>query len=42
MGLSVAHGIIQEHHGVIEVESELGVGTTFNIYIPVVKEDAAA
>ena len=42
MGLSVAHGIIQEHQGVIEVKSELGKGTTFNIYLPVLKEDATA
>ena len=42
MGLSVAHGIIQEHHGVIEVASKLGKGTTFNIYIPILEEDAAA
>lgn len=42
MGLSVAHGIIQEHHGVIEVESAPGKGTTFYIYIPLLKEDAAA
>ena len=42
MGLSVAHGIIQEHHGVIEVESEPRKGTTFYIYLPVLKEDAVA
>lgn len=42
MGLSVAHGIIQEHRGVIEVQSEQGKGTTFNIYIPLLKEAAAA
>ena len=42
MGLSVAHGIIQEHRGVIEVESEPEKGTTFYIYLPVLKEDAAA
>lgn len=40
MGLSVSHGIIQEHHGVVEVESELGKGTTFYIYIPLI-EDAS-
>jgi nitrogen-specific signal transduction histidine kinase len=40
MGLSVAHGIISEHHGMIEVESEPGRGTTFNVYIPVLEEDA--
>ena len=42
MGLSVAHGIIREHHGAIEVDSQPGKGTTFSIYIPVLEEDAAA
>ncbi len=42
MGLSVAHGIIREHHGAIEVESKPGKGSTFSIYIPVLEEDAAA
>jgi len=42
MGLSVAHGIISEHHGVIEVESEPERGTTFNIYIPILEEDNAS
>ena len=42
MGLSVAHGIIQEHHGAIEVESRPGKGTTFSIYLPILEEDAAA
>jgi len=42
MGLSVAHGIISEHHGVIEVESEPERGTVFNIYIPVLEEDKAS
>jgi signal transduction histidine kinase len=41
MGLSVAHGIIHEHHGVIEVESTPGKGTTFSIYIPTLEEEAA-
>ncbi|MCF6278471.1 MAG: ATP-binding protein [Anaerolineales bacterium] len=41
MGLSVAHGIIQEHHGVINVESTPGKGTSFYIYIPLANEAAA-
>jgi two-component system nitrogen regulation sensor histidine kinase GlnL len=41
MGLSVAHGIISEHHGIIEVESEIGRGTTFYIYLPALEEMAA-
>ncbi len=35
MGLSVIHGIIEEHGGKIRVESEEGKGTTFTISLPV-------
>ncbi len=34
MGLSVVHGIIASHGGVITVHSQLGQGTTFVIYLP--------
>ena len=35
MGLASAYGIIKKHGGIINVYSEKGEGTTFNIYLPV-------
>ena len=37
LGLSVVHGIIQEHGGQVEVESELKKGTAFHILLPLVR-----
>jgi two-component system NtrC family sensor kinase len=31
----VSYGIIKAHGGLIKVESVVGVGTTFRIYLPV-------
>lgn len=44
LGLSVVHGIIQEHGGQIEVESEPTKGTSFHILLPLVRfeEEVAA
>jgi len=39
MGLSIVHGIVQDYHGMIKVESEVGKGTTFSIYFPALEED---
>jgi signal transduction histidine kinase len=38
LGLSVSHGIIQEHHGAVYVESEQGVGTVFRVEMPLIDE----
>jgi signal transduction histidine kinase len=34
LGLAVSYGIMQEHGGKMQVESELGVGTTFRLEFP--------
>ena len=34
LGLSVAEGVIRGYQGVIEVDSKVGVGTTFSIFLP--------
>jgi len=39
LGLSVVYGIVTQHGGVIEVESEAGRGTTFDIRLPVADID---
>ncbi|MBI2427815.1 MAG: response regulator [Ignavibacteriales bacterium] len=35
LGLAVVFGVVENHHGTIDVESEPGSGTTFHIYFPV-------
>ncbi len=35
LGLSVVYGIMQSHHGFIDVQSEVGHGTKFLLYLPI-------
>jgi two-component system NtrC family sensor kinase len=34
LGLSVSHGIIEAHGGAIEVQSKIGEGSTFSVFLP--------
>ena len=37
LGLAVVYGIVRQHEGMIRLSSQLGVGTTFHIYLPVME-----
>ena len=41
LGLSMVHGIVENYGGRIAVDSNLGKGTTFTVYLPVTKKHAA-
>jgi PAS domain S-box-containing protein len=42
LGLALVHSVVTEHHGFIEVESELGRGTAFNVWMPRVQPEEYA
>ena len=42
LGLSVTYGVVQEHHGKIECESQLGHGTSFTLTFPMASSERAA
>lgn len=39
LGLAAVHGIVGAHGGVLTVESELGAGTRFVVYLPMASEE---
>ncbi|MGD9733905.1 MAG: PAS domain S-box protein [Desulfamplus sp.] len=40
LGLSVVYGIVKEFGGDIKVDSTIGIGTAFNVYLPLIKKSA--
>lgn len=42
MGLATARSIVRNHGGHIGVESRLGIGTTFEIYLPAIEDTSAS
>jgi len=38
LGLSISYSIIRQHHGAIDVESKVGVGSTFTIRLPMERD----
>lgn len=39
LGLAITYSIINRHDGYVTVESEIGVGTTFTLYLPAYEKD---
>ncbi len=42
LGLSIVWGTVKDHNGYIDVQTEVGKGTTFTLYFPVTREELIA
>lgn len=42
LGLAMVYGAVKTHGGVVEVDSAVGVGTEFRVYLPLTTEECAA
>ncbi|MHB0868562.1 MAG: histidine kinase N-terminal 7TM domain-containing protein [Chloroflexota bacterium] len=40
LGLSVVQAIVEDHKGYLDLESEVGKGTTFGVYLPLSRQDS--
>jgi PAS domain S-box-containing protein len=38
LGLSVVHGVVTDHQGAVDLHSKVGDGSTFKVYLPVVRD----
>ena len=39
LGLSIVHSIVTKHHGIIQVDSQPGEGSTFTMYLPAMQQE---
>ena len=42
LGLAIVHGIVAEHGGIVTVSSEVGKGTTFEVFLPLHEQPVSA